>query len=297
DWRGAALLTAGLSALTFSLTDDGANPRPFVVSATLVVLGVGLLLSFARIELKVRRPMLDMRVLRLRPVAAAALAYLLIGGALITVLVAVPLMSDVLYGDSTTQGGLTLMRFLLLLPLGGLAGGWLATLVGYRVTVLAGIALALGGFVWMRLWPFVPGDVAAAAPPSWQLWGALGCAGFGLGLCDGPIMATVVDAVAEAQRATAAAMLLVVWTTGMIIGLALLATQGLGAFGRRLATIPLDLAAPDYQRRLESVMHRTFDETFVAAALALGVAWLLAWALRGGRAAEVLVSPYEALGE
>ncbi len=83
----------------------------------------------------------------------------------------------------------------------------------------------------------------------------------------------------------------------MIIGLALLATQGLGAFGRRLATIPLDLAAPDYQRRLESVMHRTFDETFVAAALALGVAWLLAWALRGGRAAEVLVSPYEALGE
>jgi MFS family permease len=295
DWRAAVLLVAGLSALTFALTDDGANPRPLPVSLAIGIAGAIALALFARAEWLNPRPMVDLRILRVRHVSAAMLTYFLIGGALITALVNVPLMTDVLYGGSTTQGGLNLMRLLLLLPIGGLVGGWLATRAGNRPAVLLGLGFAFAGFIWMRAWPFVPGEAAALAPSTWHLWGALGAIGLGLGLCDGPIVATVVDAVPHRERATASALLLVVWTTGMIVGLALLATQGLGTFTRRLADISFD--DPNYQARFQGIMHRTFDETFLVAAIALGVAFLLSLALQRGRAQEIIVAPYEGLGE
>jgi MFS family permease len=295
DWRAAVLLVAGLSALTFALTDDGANPRPLPVSLAVGTAGAIALALFARAEWLNPRPMVDLRILRVRHVSAAMLTYFLIGGALITALVNVPLMTDVLYGGSTTQGGLNLMRLLLLLPIGGLVGGWLATRAGNRPAVLLGLGFAFSGFIWMRAWPFVPGMAAALPPSTWHLWGALGAIGLGLGLCDGPIVATVLDAVSHRERATASALLLVVWTTGMIVGLALLATQGLGTFTRRLADISFD--DPNYQARFQGIMHRTFDETFLVAALALGVAFLLSLALQRGRAQEIIVAPYEGLGE
>lgn len=294
DWRGAALLIAGLTAVTVALTDDGANPRPLAVSLALGAAGAVVLLWFVRTELVAREPMIDLRSLRARPVAAAMLAYFLVGGALITALVNVPLMTDALYGQSTTQGGLNLMRLLLLLPIGGVAGGWLATRAGYRATVLLGLALACAGFLWMRAWPFTPREPNALPPSTWHLWGALGLAGFGLGLCDGPIVATIVDAVHERQRATASALLLVVWTAGMIVGMALLATQGLGYFGSHIAPL---ITEPDAALRVQEVEHRVFARTFAAAAVALAVAFVLAWGLRPTRANEFLVSPYEGLGE
>ncbi|HEY7294106.1 MAG TPA: MFS transporter [Dehalococcoidia bacterium] len=294
DWRGAVLLLVGLTAVTVALTDDGANPRPLGVSIALGVAGVLVLLLFALTELHADDPMINLRSLGRRQVAAAMLTYFLIGGALITALVNVPLMTDALYGQSTTQGGLNLMRLLLFLPLGGVVGGWLATRIGYRTTVLVGLALACAGFLWMRAWPFRPGEVYATPPSTWHLWGALGCAGFGLGLCDGPIVATVVEAVHERERATASALLLVVWTAGMIVGLALLATQGLGYFGSHVAGL---LTSSDASLQVQQVEHLVFARTFGAAALALAVAFVIALALRPDRASELLVSPYEGLGE
>lgn len=292
DWTGAALLVAGLSVLTFGLTDDGANPRPIVVSALLVVAGLAVLAAFVRRQLRLPEPMIDLRILRVRAVSAAMIVYFLVGGALITALVNVPLMTDVLFGASTTQGGLNLMRLLLLLPIGGVAGGLLATRAGNRPTVVLGLIFAIVGFVWMHAWPYAPGDQFAASPSTWPLWGALGAIGFGLGLCDGPIVATVVDAVSRRQRATASALLLVLWTLGMIIGLALLATRGLSAFSRSIGGVPLD--DPNYSSRFQGVLHHTFNQTFTAAAIALVIALLLASLGLRGRAKEIVTSPFEA---
>ena len=297
------LLAVGLAALTLGLTDDGASPRPFAISAVLVAAGVAALALFARVELRARVPMLDVRVLRNRSVAAAAVAYLLIGAALITALVNVPLMADVLFAQSTTSGGLTLMRLLLFLPLGGLAGGWLATRAGYRSTVLTGIALALAGFVWMRLWPYHPGVPFPTHPAThtraYRPRGSCGArwARSGSGSASATARSWPRWWMPSRRSSGRPRRRCCSWSgpPGMIVGLALLATQGLGAFGRRVSVVVPD--APDYQLRLQGILHRTFDETIVAAVVALGIAFVVAFALRGGHAAEVHLSPYEALGE
>jgi MFS family permease len=275
DWAGALLLATAIGGATLALTDDGANPRPLVISLALGLAAVVAAVLFVRHELGCIRPMLQLRSFRERPFAAAMLMYFLIGGALIVALVDVPLMRNVLYHGSALQGGLDLMRLLLLLPAGGVVGGFLCLRAGRRGTALLGLALAIAGFLLMRAWP--------AAPSGRDLWLALGLIGFGLGLCDAPIVSTVIETARVSERATASAMLLILWVCGMITGLALLGTQGLGSFSTRAARLfreqgtNLDVAA------LEQIMRQTFNATFIGAGLALAAAIVLALFLEGGR--------------
>jgi len=295
DWVGALLLAVGLFAVAFALSDNGAHPRPLAISIAVGVAGAVLLLGFLFWEERTSMPMVDLSALRSRRVLAAMSAYFFIGAALITALVAVPLLSNVLWGQSTTTGGLILMRLLLLLPLGNVAGGFLAARIGYRPTTLLGVVIALLGFLWIHAWPYHVGDQFALVPASWHLWGSLGAVGFGLGLCDGPLVATVIDAVPARQRASASALLLVLWTAGMIVGLALLANLGIGAFSDEIAGV--SLSDPNYTSKFLGVLHHVFNQAFVFAAVMLVVALVLASGLGRGRATETLVSPYEGLGE
>lgn len=295
DWLGGGLLALGLFAVTFALSDNGASPRPLALSLAIGALGAALLLAFLFWERRVRMPIVRLELLRLPRIQAAMASYFFIGAALITALVAVPLLVNVLWGESTTQSGLVLMRLLLLLPVGNVLGGILAARIGYRTTTLLGLLLALAGFAWMHAWPYSPGSQYAIPPSTWHLWGALGLIGLGLGFCDGPLVATVVDAAPAAQRASASAFLLVLWTTGMIVGLALLANLGIGAFSGGVSG--LSLADPNYTAEFLGVMHHVFNQAFAFAVVTLVIAFLLALRLGGGRASETLVSPYEALGE
>lgn len=283
DWLGVVLSTFGLAALTFALTDDGANPRPLPLSLASGVAGLLVVALFLRHELNCARPMIRLSGLTTPRLAAAMAIYFLIGGALITALVDVPLMSDTLLGQSTITGGLALMRLLLLLPIGGVLGGFLCIRAGYRLTTAFGLLLAIAGFVAMRFWPSLPSDL--------QLWWSLGLVGFGLGLCDGPIVSTVVDQAASVERAAASALLLILWTCGMITGLALLGTQSLGSFDRRAAQLFREQGVNLPPVAIQHLMRQSFNETFLAAAAALVVALALALFLDQRRAKDVHWSP------
>lgn len=289
DWLGAALLSLALALGTIALTDDGANPRPLALSLAFAAGALVALLLFVRRELRMQLPMIDVRAFRRPQFSGAMLLYSLIGGALITALVDVPLMTDILFHHSALQGGLNLMRLLLFLPLGGVVGGVLCTRIGYRPTAMIGLGGAIAGFVLMRLWP--------AAPSSAQLWLALALIGFGLGLCDAPVVSTVIDCVGAAQRATASALLLVVWTCGMIVGLALLGTQGLGSFNARAAQLFRQQGAALKPEAIEQLIRQTFNGTFVAAAAALVLALLLTLLLERGRVRSVHWSPLTGMEE
>lgn len=275
DWLGGLLLAAALTALTFALADAGAGPRPIAQTLALYGLAAALFTLFVVRELRVHTPLIELRMFRSLRLSVANVLFLLEGGALITALVNVPLMTEVLWGRSGSGPGLMLMRMVLFMILGGVLGGLLAPRIGFRATAFAGFALAAAGLLGMRAWPEQPTEPAR--------WLALAVAGLGFTLADAPIYATVMNAVAAGRRASAAALLQVLQTTGMIVAMALLASQGLGRFNERAAGLFRETAFAGNQEQYRMIMHRTFDETFLVAGLVMAAATLLTLALSSSR--------------
>lgn len=267
DWLGGALLAAGLGTLTFALADAAAEPRALAQTLALYAGALALFGAFALWELRTAMPLIDLRMFRSLRLTAANVLFLLEGGALITALVNVPLMTEVLWNMDGAQPGLMLMRMVLFMILGGLAGGLLAPRIGYRTTAFLGFAMTAAGLFGMRAWAIDPGETAR--------WAALAVAGFGFTLADAPIYATVLDAIEPGRRASATALLQVLQTTGMVIGMALLASQGLGRFDQRAAELFEATALETDPEQYRAIIHQTFDETFLVAGCVMVAAALI----------------------
>ena len=115
--------------------------------------------------------------------------------------------------------------------------------------------------------------------------------GFGIGLNDAPIIGSVIDTVRSAERATMAALTQTVQTLGMIVGTALLATQGLSRFDQRAADLFQEEGVDASTEQYQSLMHATFNEVFVVIAIIALVVSGAAAFLAGGKAREVVWSP------
>jgi MFS family permease len=275
DVQGAALFITAIVGATFALTDDGANPRSPMISLAFGLLALVAAALLVRWELRCQQPLLRLRSFAEPAYAAAMLIYLLIGGALIVALVDVPLMRNLLFGGQPLGGGFDLMRLLLMLAVGGFAGGLLSVRIGYRATAVAGLCLAIAGFLLVCRWP--------ARPSAGEVWQALGAIGFGLGLCDAPIFSSVLQTARAQERGSAAGLLLVLSTCGMIAGLGLLGTQGLSNFSIRAARLFREQGTNLDPAAVQHVLRQVFNATLLGAAVALIIALGLAFLLRGGR--------------
>ena len=145
---------------------------------------------------------------------------MLMGGGLIVAMVSVPVFTIAILNGSYFLGGLNLMRLTVMLPVGAIAGGYLAGWLGYHRTAAIGMAISGVGFFFMHFWDANIGD------PWFTL--NLMLTGLGFGLVIAPISAAVINSVAEGDRATASALLTVMRLVGMLIGVALLTSRGLG---------------------------------------------------------------------
>ena len=274
DWIGAALLGAALAVLTVALVDDPNQSRPLQATIGMLVLAAALALLFWRHELRTTTPLVRPGMLRAGPVIAANLTSLLLGGGLITVLIGVPLFVNLVLAGSALDGGLTLMRLTVAVPIGALAGGWLGSRLGLRLVAATGMALAAVGFVGLQAWGEAPSQILRTAP--------LLIGGFGFGLVIAPLSAAVLQRVGEDERATAASWLTLSRVTGMLVGAALLTSSGLGRFYARAGTIDVD--SPGFDTLVLEAEVATFREVFIAAAVMMVVATLVAWWIgRGDR--------------
>ncbi len=274
DWLGGALFAGALVALTVALADAGNTPRPLGQTLGFYALAAVCLGLFVVQELRATDPVVDLGMFRSPRLVAANILFLLEGGALITALVNVPLMTETLWDRSGAQPGLMLMRMVLFMIAGGLLGGLLAPRIGFRATAFAGFALAAAGLFGMSAWSRTPSEAA--------LWAALAVAGLGFTLADAPLYATVVNHVEAGRRASAVALLQVFQTTGMIVAMALLASRGLGRFNQRAADLFRDTGFEGSQEQYRLIMGQTFKETFIVAAVAMTIATLLTLALESG---------------
>ncbi len=289
DWRGGIFLAASLSCLTIGLTrETGGATAPWITGLWLVAAvlsSLGLVLT----QRSSAFPLLPVRSLRKRQVRVGLLLYFLDGAAAITLMICIPLMTNVLWEGTPLQGGLNLMKMMLWMPVGAVAGGLLVRVLGYRLTAALAFALVAAAYGLMYRWPDVPSPA--------QLWVTLFLGGFGIGLNNAPILGSVLDHVPAGERATAAGMTKLVQVTGMITGTALLATQGIGRFDERAAALFRERGLAAGYEEYRAILRATFDEIFLVAALALLVGVVLSLFLSGGRPARPHWAPTAALAE
>ena len=106
DWRGLLMLSPGVAAIVFGLSEYGEHRTPASRSRWLpLVIGLVLVAAFVRHALRVRFPLVEVRLFASRGFAAAAATTFLLGAALFGSMILLPLYYQVARGESPLDSG------------------------------------------------------------------------------------------------------------------------------------------------------------------------------------------------
>jgi EmrB/QacA subfamily drug resistance transporter len=261
DWLGAALLSPGIAGIVFGLSETeshGGIDHPIAFGP--IVAGVVLVGLFVWRSLHVPRPLIDVHLFRERGFRASAITTFLLGAALFSSLLVLPLYYQVARGESAFMAGLLIapqgLGAATMLPISGRLtdrlGGGPVTVVGCTIIALATLPLAFVG----------------ADTPYPLLGVVLFVRGLGLGASIQPTVAAayaVLDS-SEVPRATAA--LNTLRQVGASIGTAFLAVvlehEGAAALGSPAGgTARLLDRLPEAERvRFSEPLATAFGHTF-----------------------------------
>ena len=223
DLLGALLFTAGLAGILFGVTLIGSGDEVFGVTLQLAVgalLPLGAASTLAAVIHGLRRPdpFLDPRLFADRVFSSAALISLLTGYGMATAIEGGAVFVDrVLYGGPAEQR-VVLGALAGAMALGALLSGFLTRLLSLRLMTLFGLALSVGGLVWMSMWsPDVSTNAFAASAAVF---------GLGFGLTVTPRSTAAVESAGRRAFGAASATVTVARMIGMAVGMAALTAYG-----------------------------------------------------------------------
>jgi EmrB/QacA subfamily drug resistance transporter len=153
DVRGLALLTPGLTAIVYGLSQAGTHGT-FSAPSVLVPMGVGvcLLLAFGAHALSRTQPIIDLRLFRARSFAGSSLVVLFFSMAMLGSALLLPLYYQQARGEDAFHAGLLLAPQGLGFGLALIATSKLSDRLGPRPLVLAGLTFtAISTFALTRL--------------------------------------------------------------------------------------------------------------------------------------------------
>ncbi|MDQ6836985.1 MAG: MFS transporter, partial [Actinomycetota bacterium] len=297
DLMGATLLAGVLACIVVLFSTE--DPSRQVVAGTapvLVPLGVVLLVAFILQQRRSDRPLIPPRLLAARPAWGALVVNLALGAALMAALVDVPLFARATVDPrSQIDAALILVRFLVALPIGAVAGGLLCRRPRRGPWVAgAGMAAAALTFMAMTGWsstslvtPFQAGGLSVGFGAS-DL--ELVICGLGFGLAIAPVNAAILGAVADRAHGLAVSLVVVARTIGMLAGLSALTAIGLHRFYQAQARIgsPIRLcpthpgSCGPYEHATTAAVLSELHTIFGGAAVGAGIAAVLAVVVLGG---------------
>ncbi|MGI5940152.1 MAG: MFS transporter [Thermoleophilia bacterium] len=283
DYLGAALMALALAGVTIGLgtgtqtVDTTAPIASLPVRWPWLATSVAALIAFVLLERRRSEPLIRLDFFKRAGFAVANLANFLVGAALIIGMVEIPLYAYTLFGMTEIEGGLLLVRLTIMIPVGAAVGGWLADLVGYRMTAVLGFLITCGGYLLVSRWPI--------DPSGWTMTRDLVMSGFGFGLVIAPIGASVISSVGRSWMATGSALVTVARMVGMVVGLSALSSWGVQRFNALSAEITTPIVRPpgltDAQWQAmqdaawaatKTALHTVFSEFFLIAAIIIGIA-------------------------
>jgi EmrB/QacA subfamily drug resistance transporter len=286
DYAGATLLTASMTLLMLALFEARAAASllaPWRLAA--FVAAIAAAAAFVRAERRAREPVVPLGLLRHRVVAVAVACGFLAGAAMFGAISYVPLYAQAAMGEGAAAAGASLTPLMLGWVSFSVIGGRLLLRVGYRPTVLAGLAVLCTGFVLLSL--LVPGSSRVT------LYADLAVVGAGLGLTMLTLLIAVQQAVPRPQLGVATSVNQLARSLGGAIGVAVMGVMLTAGLERRLPgrhdlgalvlgegrPASLDAATGLLRAALVGSLHDVFRVSAVLAGLAFVVA--AAWLPRG----------------
>jgi hypothetical protein len=286
DLLGAALVVVALGSLVWAFA--AADTATEVVADGPVLLPVAAVAAVAFVvhERRTPDPVLPLRALRPAGAWGALVVNLLVGVALVAALVDV-----LLFARSTTTPGdqfgaaLVLLRLLVAVPVGAVAGGWLCRQLPPRLVAAGGMALTALALAAMTQWGERSLDSAGS-------YAVLLAAGLGFGLAIAPVNTVLLAVTGADVHGSASALAVVARTVGMLVGLSLLTAVALHRFTEQIAAIgsPVELCprspadCPAYDAATDAAVLSQLHTVFAGAAIAAGLAAVAAaLLLRTGR--------------
>jgi EmrB/QacA subfamily drug resistance transporter len=261
DWTGAALMSVGLSAVLIAVSEGNRWGWGSARVLGLIAGGAIVLIIWARFELRVPQPLVDMRMMRLRGVWTTNVTALMVGFGMFGSFLLVPQLAEMPpsagfgFGASVTEAGLFLLPSSFVMLFAGPASGWLGNRFGSRTPLLIGIALVGLAFV----------QLAILHDEHWHLYLNAVLTGAGIGLAFAAMATLIVDAVPQTQTGVATGMNTIMRSIG-------------GALGAQIAASIVGAAADETH----------FVIAFLVSAAGLALAFAAALFIpRRGRVAEV----------
>ena len=215
----AALLSVWLVALLLPVSQAGSWGWGSARVLGLLALAAVVAVVWVVVESRAASPLVDMTMMRLRPVWTTNLVALLIGGAMYAAYaflpqyLQTPTTAGYGFGASLGEAGAMMLPQTAAAFLFGLWAGRLAPRYGSRAVLLAGSLVAAGGYLFFVL----------AHDQRWQVYVAVTVMGAGFGLTFASMADLVVGAVRRDQTGVAGGMNANIRTIGGSLGAALMA--------------------------------------------------------------------------
>ncbi|MGI9156989.1 MAG: MFS transporter [Marmoricola sp.] len=274
DPVGAGILALALAGVILAFAS--ADPAKQVFSPIGGLLLAGSAIAAAAFVWHLRRaknPLIPRGALRERPAWSSLLVSLFVGASLIAALVDIPVYARLTtYKDSQLMAALVLLRLLVAIPIGAVAGGFLTRRLPAGLVCGVGMVLSTAGFAVMSQWGAHSLEHLVVNIP-------LFVTGLGFGLALAPVNAVLLASTDAAVHGVASALVVVARMVGMLVGISALTTIGLSRYFDALHRRPGDeLAAALVQ----------IEAIFVGAAICSVLAGLLALALFRGAPTRAL---------
>jgi EmrB/QacA subfamily drug resistance transporter len=234
DFAGLASSALGLGALLYALTNGGTWGWASVRLELTVAVALAALALFLIVELRARRPMLDLALFRRRGFAGANGVGLLLTAVMCSVFFFLSLYLQLGLGYSPLITGLLFLPMTLPVALVAPLAGLIADRRGAQLPLVAGsLAVAIG---------LTTLAASTARPTLPLLITALVLIGTGMGLATTPLTAAAVADLPAADSGMGAAVINTFRTVGLALGIALMgAIVGAGSGGALAASVPVGL--------------------------------------------------------
>jgi len=217
-------------------------------SLTVLSLIVGLIgaVSFVVVELRKAHPLLDVRIFRLRGLAAGSLNLFVIFGTMLALFLVLVQFLQAVLGYSALKAATGLLPMaLIMLPLSAIAPA-VAERFGFRRTLVSGMGLLSIGLVLLALSADPEGGYLQILP-------AIVVMGTGVGLAMSPSTAAITSSLPEEKQGVASALNDTVREMGAAVGIALLGSVLNSAYQSNVEEVTSQLPPPLAERASEGI--------------------------------------------